>query len=62
MKFVKIVLNMGIDSTDDLFGHLLQFDDSVGPRNSVFRAIRNDGLAEAGRISPFVDVFGVIIP
>ena len=61
MEFVKIVLNMRIDLIDDLFGHLLQFDDSVGPRNPIFCAIGYDRLAKTGRISPFVNIFGVII-
>ena len=61
VEFMEIVLNVGVDFTDDLLSHFVQFDHSVGAWNPVFLAVRNDGLAKAHRIAPLVDVFGIVI-
>ena len=61
MEFIEIVLNMGIHFFDDFSGHITQFDHPIGARDLVFVAISDDRLAKEHRISPFIDIFGVVI-
>ena len=62
MKFIKVIFDIGIDFFDDFSSHISQLDHPFGTRDLEFITIRDDGLAKTHRISPFVDIFGVVVP
>ena len=62
MEFIEVVTDVGIHLVEDLSGGFTQVDDLVGARDLEVLGVRDNGLTEALRVAPLVDVFRIKEP